>query len=66
METSSKSVFSSGRPEEKGRNPYDGLPFLYASYGFGAAPEHDGIIKSFGELPEVLAALWEQLDKEEP
>ncbi len=42
-----------------------GLPFLYASYGFGAAPEHDGIIKSFGELPEVLAALWEQLDKEE-
>ena len=35
-----------------------GLPFLFASYGFGLAPEHDGIIGKFGELPEVLAVLW--------
>ena len=36
-----------------------GLPFLYASYGFGEAAERDGIIRKFSELPGVLAALWE-------
>ena len=35
-----------------------GLPFIYASYGFGESPEHEGRIESFSELPEVLAALW--------
>ena len=37
-----------------------GLPFIYASYGFGEAAEHDGIIRKFSELPGVLAALWEE------
>ena len=36
-----------------------GLPFIYASYGFGHSPEHEGIIREFGELPGVLAAFWE-------
>ncbi len=36
-----------------------GLPFVYAAYGFGSAPERDGIIERFGELPEALAILWE-------
>ena len=36
-----------------------GLPFVYAAYGFGHSPEHEGIIREFSELPEVLAALWD-------
>ena len=36
-----------------------GLPFIFAAYGFGVSPEHEGIIGEFRELPEALAALWE-------
>ena len=35
-----------------------GLPFIFASYGFGETGEHDGIIREFSELPGVLAAIW--------
>lgn len=34
-----------------------GLPFIFASYGFGSVPSPDGVIRSPLELPEVLRQL---------
>ena len=31
-----------------------GIPFIFASYGFGSAAAPAGVIKSFDELPQVL------------
>ena len=31
-----------------------GVPFIYASYGFGKAEEADAVIKALGELPRAL------------
>ena len=35
-----------------------GLPFLQALYGFGARTDNDGELWSITELPELLAAFW--------
>ena len=34
-----------------------GLPFIFASYGFGQVTQPDAVISSLHELPEVTAIL---------
>lgn len=41
---------------------FAGLPFVFASYGFGEAISPEGKISSLKELPKVAAALFEQMD----
>ena len=37
-----------------------GLPFIHASYGFGGGFEPEYSIKSFGELPKLLAEIFKE------
>lgn len=35
-----------------------GIPFIWASYGFGKASSPDGVIQSLKELPKALKKIW--------